>query len=61
MAAPVNLLCMPRAVPQSARLFAIAVCAAVVTVCAAPGGDTAAVNVPLSPLVAVGGAGAVWV
>ena len=45
---------MPRAIPQSARLFVIAVCAA-------PGDDTAAINVPLSPLVAVGGAGAVWV
>ena len=52
---------MPRAILQSARLFAVAVCAAVVTACAAPGDDTAAINVPLSPLVAVGGAGAVWV
>ena len=45
---------MPRAVPQSARLFVIAVCAAVLAACAAPGGgdDTAAVNVPLTPLLA---------
>ena len=45
---------MPRAILQSARLFVIAVCAAVLAACAAPGGgdDTVAVNVPLSPLLA---------
>ena len=45
---------MPRAISQSARLFVIAVCAAVLAACAAPGGgdDTAAVNVPLMPLLA---------
>ena len=45
---------MPRAIPQSARLFVIAVCAAVLAACAAPGAgdDTAAVNVPLTPLLA---------
>ena len=43
---------MPRAMSQSARLFVIAVCAAVLAACAAPGAgdDTAAVNVPLPPL-----------
>ena len=45
---------MPRAISQSVRLFVIAVCAAVLAACAAPGGgdDTVAVNVPLSPLLA---------
>ena len=52
---------MPRAIFQSARLCVIAVCVAVVTACAAPGDDTVAANVPLSPLVAIGGACAVWV
>ena len=41
---------MTRVMRQCALLFVIAVCAAVLTACAAPGANTAAVNVPLSPL-----------
>ena len=41
---------MPRATPQHLLLFVIAACAAVLTACAAPGVNTAAVNVPLTPL-----------